>query len=106
MATSLSRHRFEQVTSAYAYIVIRMGLAKINPAVGDIDGNVDRALRSLEWADRAGAQVLVLPELVVTGYPPEDLVLKPSFVAANNRAVEQIAGKTGDLLTVVGFVDG
>ncbi|MGH2746439.1 MAG: NAD+ synthase [Actinomycetota bacterium] len=83
-----------------------MGLAQINPAVGDIDGNVDRALRSLEWADRAGAQVVVLPELAVTGYPPEDLVLKPSFVAANHRAVEQIAGKTGDLLTVVGFVDG
>src|SRR5688572_24994877 len=52
-----------------------------------------------------GAQVVALPELAITGYPPEDLLAKASFVDANRRAVEEVAAQTDDLLAVVGFVD-
>ena len=85
--------------------MIRVALGQLNFTVGDIDGNVERATRAVREARSAGAQVLVLPELALTGYPPEDLVLKSGFVAANRRALEAVAANTGELLTVVGFVD-
>lgn len=74
--------------------------------VGDIKGNVGRIQRAVEAADRRGAQVVALPELAITGYPPEDLLLKRSFVAANRAALDEIVAASGDLLTIVGFVDG
>jgi NAD+ synthase (glutamine-hydrolysing) len=84
---------------------VRVGLAQINTTVGDIDGNAARLVESIRWADEAGAQILATPELAVTGYPPEDLLLKPSFIDANRRALEDIASKTPNLVAVVGFVD-
>jgi NAD+ synthase (glutamine-hydrolysing) len=85
--------------------VIQIALGQLNFSVGDLDGNAARAVGAIEEAARLGAQVLVLPELALTGYPPEDLVLKSGFVAANLRALNEVAARTGDLLTVVGFVD-
>jgi len=85
--------------------VIRVALGQLNFTVGDIDGNVERATGAVHEARKAGAQVLVLPELALTGYPPEDLVLKSGFVAANRSALTEVATSTGELLTVVGFVD-
>ena len=85
--------------------MIRVALGQLNFTVGDIDGNVERANGAVREAQSAGAQVLVLPELALPGYPPEDLVLKSGFVAANRSALEELAASTGDLLTVVGFVD-
>ena len=85
--------------------MIRIALAQIGPVVGDIEGNTKAVLRALEQSSDAGAQVVALPELCITGYPPEDLLLKKSFVRANLRALETIAAKTDEVLAVVGFVD-
>ena len=85
--------------------MIRIALAQIGPVVGDIEGNTRAVLRALEQSSDAGAQVVALPELCITGYPPEDLLLKKSFVRANLRALETIAAKTDQVLAVVGFVD-
>jgi NAD+ synthase (glutamine-hydrolysing) len=85
--------------------VIRVALGQLNFTVGDIDGNLERATGAVHEAEKGGAQVLVLPELALTGYPPEDLVLKSGFVAANQSALTEVATSTGELLTVVGFVD-
>ncbi len=74
--------------------------------VGDLDGNVTKIIAALERAEAAGADLALFPEGVVTGYPAEDLVLKPGFVADNQTALESIAARTGRCAAVVGFVDG
>jgi NAD+ synthase (glutamine-hydrolysing) len=84
---------------------IRLGLAQLNTMVGDLDGNVERFLAAYDEADAAGCDLVVGPELAITGYPPEDLVLKPGFVAANRVALEKVAARTGRCAAVVGFVD-
>ncbi len=85
--------------------MIRVALAQLNVTVGDIDGNASRLIESIERAEVSGAQLVTTPELGIPGYPPEDLVLKPSFVAANRVAVEKVAAATGDAAAVIGFVD-
>src|SRR3989442_2800794 len=85
--------------------VMRIALAQVNPTVGDLAGN---ARLVIDWMDRArqvGADIVCFPELVLTGYPPEDLVLKPSFVRANIAQLKSIATATTDISAVVGFVD-
>ena len=84
--------------------MVRVALAQIDPVVGDIDGNLQTCLRAVERARELDAQVVALPELVMTGYPPEDLVLKKSFVRANESALEELAAASDDLLVVAGFV--
>ena len=84
---------------------LRIALAQINPTVGDLDGNMARILAAYDAADAAGCDIVAFPELAVTGYPPEDLVLKPGFVADNRRALEAIAAHTRRCAAVVGFVD-
>src|SRR5712691_7390628 len=69
-------------------------LAQLNPTVGDVAGNAAKARAAREKAQADGADLLVLPELFITGYPPEDLVLKPAFQAACREAVEQLARET------------
>lgn len=81
-------------------------MAQMNPVVGDIDGNVERLLDLTGRAQAAGAQVIAFPELAITGYPPEDLVMKRSFVEANAQALEKVGAASADILVVVGFVDG
>jgi NAD+ synthase (glutamine-hydrolysing) len=83
---------------------LRLAAAQLNTVVGDLDGNVDKTLHAIAAAGRAGADVCVLPELTITGYPPEDLLLKPGFVADNVAALEAVALATGDCVAVVGFV--
>ena len=85
--------------------MVRVALAQMDLVVGDISGNTGRIVDAIGWARSAGAQILVVPELAITGYPPEDLLLKKSFVDANIGALGRVAESTEDLLTVVGFVD-
>ena len=84
---------------------IRLALCQINTVVGDLDGNVTRVLAAYDQAEAAGCDLAVFPELAITGYPPEDLVLKPRFVAANREALDKVASRTGRCAAVVGFVD-
>jgi len=84
---------------------LRIALAQINVTVGDIEGNAQRILRAIRHAEEQGADVVALPELAVTGYPPEDLLLKPEFIEANRRALERIACEVGQTVAVCGFAD-
>jgi len=84
---------------------LRVAACQINNVVGDLDGNVECILAALERADAAGCDVAVFPELAITGYPPEDLLLKPAFVADNRAALDKLAARTGRCAAVVGFVD-
>ncbi len=84
---------------------LRVAACQINNVVGDLDGNVEIILAALERADAAGCDLAVFPELAITGYPPEDLLLKPAFVADNRAALDKLAARTGRCAAVVGFVD-
>ena len=85
---------------------LRLAIAQVNPTVGDLDGNVALALDALGEATEAGADVVVFPEMTITGYPPEDLVLKPGFLIDVRAAVEKFAAGTGRTAAVIGFADG
>jgi NAD+ synthase (glutamine-hydrolysing) len=82
--------------------VIRIALAQINSIVGDLDGNAERVLARLEEAKAANVDLVLFPELVVTGYPPEDLLLRPGFVAAAERTLERIARECRRITALVG----
>jgi NAD+ synthase (glutamine-hydrolysing) len=84
---------------------LRVALCQLNPVVGDLSGNVDRIVRALGTAEDEGADLAVFPELVVCGYPPEDLLLKPGFVADNQTALGKVAKATDRCAAVIGFVD-
>jgi len=84
---------------------LRIALAQINATVGALEGNVAKILANVDAARTQGADLVVFPELAIPGYPPEDLLLKPSFIAANLAALEQVAGAAHDILIVAGFVD-
>jgi NAD+ synthase len=73
---------------------LKIALAQLNPTVGDLAGNVSKLQRAREKAATGGADLVVAPELYITGYPPEDLVRKPAFAAAAKAAVETLAGAT------------
>jgi NAD+ synthase (glutamine-hydrolysing) len=85
--------------------VLRVALAQVNLVVGDLAGNVSRMQRSLAEATATGADLVAFPELAVSSYPPEDLVLKRRFVEDNRRALDDLAAATGSCAAVVGFVD-
>jgi NAD+ synthase (glutamine-hydrolysing) len=85
---------------------LRVALAQINPTVGDLAGNAGLIADSVKKAQAQGANLIVFPEMIVTGYPVEDLALRPSFQAASIRAVQEIAASiTGDIVAVVGYLD-
>ncbi|HUP16862.1 MAG TPA: NAD+ synthase [Acidimicrobiia bacterium] len=84
---------------------MRIAGAQINLLVGGLDANEARIVEVMDWAENAGADVLLLPELAVTGYPPEDLVLRLGFVEDNLDVVRRLAARSGRCTTVVGFVD-
>jgi len=84
---------------------MKIALAQINTTVGDIFGNRDRAIREMERARTSGADLVVFPELCLTGYPPRDLMGLHGFVDSNLEALRQIAAHTGGLGAVIGFVD-
>lgn len=85
--------------------VLRLALAQINPTVGDLTGNASRILKWVGKAKRKKADIVAFPELAITGYPPEDLVLKPQFIADNMEAVRKLVPKVRGIAAVVGFVD-
>ncbi len=84
---------------------IRIAGAQIDLLVGDVDANTNRVAELMEWAEGEGADLLVLPELTISGYPPEDLVLRPGFVNANLAAIRDLAERSARTTTLVGFVD-
>ena len=84
---------------------LRIALAQINLTVGDIEGNATRIARGLERARRDAVDIVLFPELTLTGYPPEDLLLKPGFLRATREALDQLVPLTEGLTAVVGFPD-
>jgi len=84
---------------------LRIALAQINTTVGDLDGNVRKIIVAVQQAREARVDLIAFPELAITGYPPEDLLLKPSFVTANRTALDEVAAATRELTAVVGFAD-
>jgi len=84
---------------------LRIATCQINTRVGDLDGNVDKILAALAQAEAAGCDLAAFPELAVTGYPPEDLLLKPRFITENRLAMERIAAATSRCVAIFGFVD-
>jgi NAD+ synthase (glutamine-hydrolysing) len=86
--------------------MVRIALGQINTTVGDLAGNVERMVVTAAEATAAGADLVCFPELAVTGYPPEDLVLRPAFVADNLAALRDLATRSaGGCAVLVGFVD-
>jgi NAD+ synthase (glutamine-hydrolysing) len=85
---------------------VRIALAQINTTVGDVWGNVEKASDALEKAVDAGAGLVAFPELTITGYPPEDLLLRPSFIQKNLEALDEFAKQVPEgVVAAVGFVD-
>ncbi|MEP0844857.1 MAG: NAD+ synthase [Phycisphaerae bacterium] len=84
---------------------MKVALAQINPIVGDVVGNTEKILARIDEARGAGASLVVFSELVVAGYPPWDLLLKPRFVQANVEAVGRIAARCRGIAALVGFVE-
>ena len=83
---------------------LTVGLSQLNPLVGDLLGNEGKILADYAKAEAAGCQVVVYPELTITGYPPEDLLLKKAFVRDNELAVQRIAARTKECAALIGFV--
>jgi NAD+ synthase (glutamine-hydrolysing) len=85
---------------------LSVALAQINPTVGDLAGNSAMILENVSQAKARGAHLIVFPEMIVTGYPVEDLALRPSFQTASISAVEKIAAQiSGDIVAVIGYLD-
>ncbi len=84
---------------------LRLAACQINTVVGDLEGNAERVLAALATAEASGADLAVFPELTITGYPPEDLLSRPAFVAENLAVFDRLAGSTGSCVAVIGFVD-
>jgi NAD+ synthase (glutamine-hydrolysing) len=85
---------------------MRVALAQINTTVGDIWGNVEKMADTMERATDSGAQLVAYPELTIPGYPPEDLLMRPSFIEENIRALDEFARRVPEnVVAAVGFVD-
>ena len=83
---------------------MKIAVAQINTTVGDFSGNKKKILARLAQAEKAGAEIVVFPELTICGYPPRDLVEKPSFIQRNLECVEEIAAKTTRTAVVLGYI--
>ncbi len=81
---------------------MRLALAQLNTVVGDLDGNRDKILGGLEQAREEAVDLILFPELAVTGYPPEDLLLRPGFIRAARRVTEEIAGEVKGVTALLG----
>src|SRR5207249_10790631 len=81
---------------------MRLALAQINTVVGDLEGNRDLILDRMAEARDKGADLVLFPELAVTGYPPEDLLLRPGFIRAARRTMEEVAAATDGITALVG----
>ncbi len=85
--------------------MIRIAAAQINSAVGDLKGNCAKILASIEKARAAAVDIIAFPELALTGYPPEDLLLKAGFIDDNLKMVHDLTREVADITAIVGFVD-
>jgi len=83
----------------------RLALAQVNPTVGDLEGNVGKVLSNVELARSCNVDLIAFPELILTGYPPEDLLLRPAFVQDGINALRQVVSECNDIVVVLGFVD-
>lgn len=84
---------------------IRMGIAQINCTVGDLEGNAEKIMAYISRARAEGVDIVSFPELAVTGYPPEDLLLKADFVTDNLAVLKKITKSVNDIIAVIGYVD-
>src|SRR6266511_5876130 len=84
---------------------MKIGFAQINPTVGDLRGNCDLITDTYERLAAAGAELVITPELAVTGYPPQDLVFKSRFVPLNVASLETLQAEVGEVPLLVGYVD-
>lgn len=85
--------------------MLRIAQAQINTTVGDIPGNQKLIIENIRKSEEAVVDVVVFPELTVTGYPPEDLLFKSSFINSNLESLNEIARQTGNIVALVGFAD-
>ncbi|EQD25346.1 MAG: hypothetical protein D084_Lepto4C00174G0001, partial [Leptospirillum sp. Group IV 'UBA BS'] len=84
---------------------LRVALFQINSVVGDLDGNTDKIRRHLKSALSRNLDIAAFPELAITGYPPEDLLLKPTFLEKNRKALSDLLNVAPEILLIVGFVE-
>lgn len=84
---------------------IRFGIAQINSTVGDLGANTKKIVEFIDQARSLGVDLLTFPELAITGYPPEDLLLKPQFIRQNKESLDKIMDHSSGIGVVVGFVD-
>ena len=85
---------------------LRIALAQVNPTVGDLVANAALVRQNVSAAQSAGAHIVVFPEMVLTGYPVEDLALRPSFQSASQSAIAELASElTGEIVAIVGYLD-
>src|SRR5579859_6488574 len=83
----------------------RVALSQMNSVVGDLNGNAERIAEEVDRARVSGAEIVLFPELALTGYPPEDLLLKPRFLSDNLAQLASLAPRCADITAIVGFVD-
>jgi len=97
----------EQVLERRKNMKVRLALAQLNPVVGEVFKNAEKTFEYIEKAEKNKADLILFPELFVTGYPPEDLILKPSFLKATNEALEKIVNFTRNkkVVVVIGFAE-
>ena len=84
---------------------LRLAMAQINTTVGDLDGNTAKIIDYIQRARDRHADLVAFPEMAITGYPPEDLLFRPSFIQANIRKMHEVAAHSQGITVVVGFVD-
>src|SRR5689334_6825239 len=84
---------------------MKIGFAQINPTVGDLQGNFEKIATAYDQLAQAGADIVIAPELAITGYPPQDLLFKSRFVPENLAVVDRLQKRLGKTALVVGFVD-
>lgn len=85
--------------------IFRVSIAQINPTVGNIQGNTEKIIDYINKARQSEAHIVIFPELTITGYPPEDLLLKPHFIDQNLQALDKIRSNSEGIVVIVGFVD-
>jgi predicted amidohydrolase len=84
---------------------MKIAVAQMNPVVGDIKGNAGRALEFLRRAEASGAELVLFPELALTGYPPLDLLERREFVRENLLALKDLAARTRGTACLIGYAD-
>ncbi|NKB80625.1 MAG: NAD+ synthase [Nitrospirales bacterium] len=85
--------------------ILRLAMAQMNPTVGDVEGNVRAITTWIRKARQAKADVVVFPELAITGYPPEDLVLRRSFLRENRKGLDIVTQRCQEIVAIIGFID-